>query len=187
VWGVRRWLIVPLFVAVGLLVALPGGAAVQVDKAKVSIAVADGKYQLMVENTGDTTIASFTFVPASTLHVSSIASSTEGTCQMSGTGFSCSVMLGPPPCACRSGHSMSVFFTGYGESSGSSIQFNTVTVPATGGGAIAAPPTPPPTTTTPTTPPPPKATPKPKAKPPFCKKGQKSTKKKPCRKRPRKV
>jgi hypothetical protein len=55
-------------------------------------------------------------------------------------------------------------------------------VTATGGGAIAAPVATPPVVTPPKVTPP-KVKPKVKAKPPFCKKGQKSTKKKPCRKR----
>jgi hypothetical protein len=174
---VRRWLVLPLLALVGLLFALPGAAAVRADNAKVSIAVADGQYQLNVENTGDSMITSFTFVPASTLKVTSVVSSTVGTCQASGAGFSCSVSLKPPACACRSGDAMSVAFAGYGESSGSSIQIGSVTVAASGGGAVAAPPPPPPPPTT--TPPPAKP---PKAKP-LCKRGQKSTATKRCRKR----
>jgi hypothetical protein len=170
----------------GLLFALPGAAAVRTDNAKVTIGVAGGQYQLNVENTGDVPLTSFKFVPAGTLHVTTIVSSTSGTCALAAPGFTCSVNLPPPPCMCNPGGNVTVVFTGDGESSGSSVIVGATTVTATGGGAVAAPVKPPATTTPPpaATPPvvKPKAKPKAKAKPPLCKKGQKSTAKKPCRK-----
>jgi hypothetical protein len=179
---VRRWLFFPLLALVGLLFALPGAAAVRMDNAKVAIAVTDGQYKLNVENTGDVPLTSFTFAPAATLKVATLVGSSSGSCQLAGAGFTCSVDLNPPPCMCNPGGNVTVSFTGTGESAGSTVTVGATTITATGGGAIAAPVTTPPTTTPPTTTPP-KVTPKPKAKPPYCKKGQKSTKKKPCRKR----
>jgi hypothetical protein len=182
----RRWVFLPLLALAGLLFALPGAAAVRVDNAKVTIQVIDTQYRLNVENTGDGPLTSFTFVPAPTLHVTALVSSTSGSCSLAGGGFTCSVNLEPPPCMCNPGGNVSVLFTGNGESAGSSVKVGTggVTVQATGGGAIAAPATTPPVVTPPATTPP-KATPKPtvKKKTPLCKKGQKSTKKKPCRKK----
>ena len=182
----RRWLFLPLLVLVGLLFALPGAAAVRTDNAKVAIGVVDGQYRLNVENTGDVQLTAFTLTPASTLHVATLVSSSSGSCQLAGAGFTCNVDLNPPPCMCNPGGNVTVAFTGTGESTGSTVTVGMTTITATGGGAIAAPvtPPPPPTTTPPTTTPP-KVVPKPKAKAPYCKKGQKSTKKKPCRKRRR--
>jgi hypothetical protein len=169
VWGVRRWLLLPFFVVVGLLVALPGAAAVRVDDAKVSIAIVDGRYQLNVENTGDYELTAFTFTPAPTLHVATLVSSSSGACQLAGAGFTCSVNLAPPPCMCTPGGNVLVFFTGTGESVGSTVTVGMVTIPATGGGAVTAPVTTPPTTTPPTTTPPKVKPPavKPKAKAPL--------------------
>ena len=176
-----RWLILPVLAFAGLLFALPGAAAVRVDNAKATIQVIEAQYKLNVENTGDGALTSFTFVPAATLHVTALVSSTSGSCQLVSGGFTCSVSLEPPPCMCNPGGNVSVFFTGSGESAGSSVKVGSVTVQTTGGGSIGAPTTTPPTTRPPTTAPP--AT-KPKAKKaPLCKKGQKSTAKKPCRKR----
>jgi hypothetical protein len=178
----RRWLFLPLIAIAGLLFALPGSAAVRVDNAKVTIAVVDGQYQLNVENTGDGPLTAFTFTPVSTLHVTALVSSSSGACQLAGPGFTCSVNLNPPPCMCNPGGNVTVVFTGNGESAGSSVMVGMTTVTATGGGAVAAPVVPPPVVTPPVKPPP-KVVPKAKKKPPYCKKGQKSTKKHPCRKR----
>jgi hypothetical protein len=181
---VKRWSVLSLLAFLGLFLALPGAAAVRDDNANVTLSLVSGQYQLSVENTGDTIIHAFTFTPASTLHVTGVASVSAGTCQLSGGGFACSVSMNPPPCMCTPGDTVLVRFTGNGESAGSKVQVGNVVLNATGGGAIAAPATTPPVVTPPATTPP-KATPKPvvKKKAPFCKKGQKSTKKKPCRKK----
>jgi hypothetical protein len=181
---VKRWLVLPLLASLGLFLALPGAAAVRDDNANATLSLAGGQYQLSVENTGDTIIHAFTFTPASTLHVTSIASVSAGTCQLSGGGFSCTVAMNPPPCMCTPGDTVLVHFDGNGESAGSKVQVGNVVLSAMGGGSIAAPTTTPPVVTPPATTPP-KATPKPaaKKKAPVCKKGQKSTKKKPCRKK----
>jgi hypothetical protein len=179
----KRWLLLPLFVASGLFLALPGAAAVRDDMANATLSIVSGQYQLTVDNTGDTIIKSFTFAPAAALHVTAISSSSTGSCQLSGNGFTCSVNLNPPPCMCTSGDSVNVLFSGNGEASGSKVQIGKVTVNVGGGGSIAAPAATPPPTTTPPVTTPPATTPKAKAKAPLCKKGQKSTAKKPCRKR----
>ena len=166
-----------------LVFALPGGAAVKVDNAQVTVAVTDGQYRLYVENTGDGQLTAFRFVPAATLHVTSLVSSTSGSCQLAAPGFTCSVDLNPPPCMCTPGGNVAVLFNGTGESSGSSVVVGATTIAATGGGAIAAPATTPPVTTPPATPPKTTLPPKVKKKAPLCRKGQKSTAKKPCRKK----
>jgi hypothetical protein len=179
--GMRRWLLFPLLGLVGLLFALPGAAAVRVDNAKVTIGVVNGQYNLNVENTGDGPLTQFTFVPAATLKVATLVSSSSGSCQLASGGFACNVDLNPPPCMCNPGGNVTVVFTGTGESSGSTVKVGSVVITATGSGAVAAPTTTPPVVTTP----PPKVVP-PKAKKkkvPLCKKGQRSSKKHPCRKR----
>jgi hypothetical protein len=175
----RRWLFFPLLGLVGLLFALPGSAAVRVDNAKVTIGVVDGQYQLNVENTGDVQLTQFTFVPAATLKVDSLVSSSSGSCQLASGGFACNVDLNPPPCMCNPGGNVTVIFKGTGESSSSTVKVGSVVITATGGGAVTPPPPPPPPVVTP----PPKVLPKAKV-PPWCKKGQHSTKKKPCRRPP---
>jgi hypothetical protein len=182
----RRWLFLAALAFTGLLFAFPGAAAVRVDNAKVTIGVTDGQYRLNVENTGDGPLTSFRFVPASTLHVAALVSSTSGSCQLAAPGFTCTVDLNPPPCMCNPGGNVTVVFTGTGESSGSSVVVGSTTVAAVGSGAVVPPVvTPPPTTTPPPRSDPPRSKPKakPKAKAPLCKKGQKSTAKKPCRKK----
>jgi hypothetical protein len=176
----KRWLVLSLLGSLALFLALPGAAAVRDDNANVGLSVEGGQYRLNVENTGDTVIKAFTFIPASTLHVTAIVSSSAGSCQASGGGFSCTVSMNPPPCMCSPGDSVNILFSGNGESAGSKVQIGSMMINASGGGSIAAPVNTPPVVTTP-----PKVTPKPavKKKAPFCKKGQKSTKKKPCRKR----
>jgi hypothetical protein len=178
----KRWIVLALLVSLGLFLALPGAAAVRDDNANVTLSLVSGQYQLSVENTGDTIIKSFTFTPSSTLHVTGISRASAGTCQMSGGGFSCSESMNPPPCMCTPGDSVNILFDGNGESSGSKLQIGSMTINAVGGGSIAAPTTTPPTTTPPVTTPP-KATPPTVKTAPYCKKGQKSTKKKPCRKK----
>jgi hypothetical protein len=153
------------------------------DNAKVTIAVTDGQYKLNVENTGDGQLTSFTFAPAATLKVATLVGSTSGSCQLAGAGFTCNVDLNPPPCMCNPGGNVTVSFTGSGESAGSTVTVGTTTITATGGGAVAAPVSTPPAATPPPATTPPKIVPKTKPKAPYCKKGQKSTKKKPCRKR----
>jgi len=148
----------------------------------VTIVVVDGQYRLNVENTGDDRLTAFEFAPSPTLRVKALVSSSSGSCQLAGTGFTCNVDLSPPPCMCNPGGNVTVVFTGTGESSGSAVTVGYTMITATGGGSVAAPATTPPTATPPATPPPKATTPKANARP-ICKKGRKSTAKKPCRKR----
>jgi hypothetical protein len=180
---VKRWLVLSSLVSLGLFLALPGAAAVRDDNANVTLSLVSGHYQLSVENTGDTIIKSFTFVPSSTLHVTTISSASAGTCLLSGGGFTCTESMNPPPCMCTPGDSVNILFDGNGESAGSKLQIGGVTLSAAGGGSIAAPVTAPTTTTPPVTTPPKATPPAVKKKAPLCKKGQKSTAKKPCRKK----
>jgi hypothetical protein len=112
------------------------------------------------------------------LKPSAVTSSNSGTCTLANaTTISCAVALAPPPCPCNPGDLLEVLFTGSGDPGGSVVKIDDVksitlgTLPAV---------TPPPPATKP-----PATTPKPTAKKkiPLCKKGQKSTKKKPCRRR----
>jgi hypothetical protein len=148
---VKRWLLLlPLFVA-GLVVAYGATAAVkhrQDTMVTANLQVADGHYQLAVANTGDTTITSFTFAASSTLHVTKIvgtAGSASSSCQVGGSGFTCSATLNPPPCACTAGDNVIVTFDGSGEAAGSRVQIGNYSIVVNGSGSVGT------TTTTATT------------------------------------
>jgi hypothetical protein len=181
----KRWLVLPPLFLIGLFVALHATAAVHDADAKVVLeTVSAGHYRLNVENTGSEIINSVAFGAGPAFKVSSVDSSSVGSCQLANaTSFSCSVALDPPPCACMPGGNVNVFFTAAGDPAGSSVKLNNVKTIAVGGGSTqtTTQTTTQPTTTQPTTT---QTTPKPKAKPKFvkCKKGQKSTKAKPCKK-----
>ena len=149
----------PLFGA-GLVLAFHAAAATRTTKDTMitaNVALVNGHYQLAIANTGDTVITSFTFAPASTLHVTSLVSSSTGTCQLSGGGFTCNVMLNPPPCACSPGDNMMVLFDGSGEVAGSKVQIGSYSIVVNGNGSVTTTTatTTSATTTTATTPPPP--------------------------------
>jgi hypothetical protein len=156
----RRWLVLlpPLFAA-GLFLAFHASAGVRDTNASANVKVdANGQYELALANIGDGIISSFTFIPSSTMHVTGVVSSTKGSCQTSGTGFTCSVMLNPPPCACTAGDDVTVVFTGAGEIAGSKVDVMGVGITVTGTGAVGtttSQTTTRSTTTTQTTPPPP--------------------------------
>jgi hypothetical protein len=159
----KRWLLLPPLFALGLVVAMHATAGTKGPKdvnATANLLVVNGNYELAVANTGDMDITSFTFVPGPTLKVTRIVSTTKGTCQLSGAGFTCTVTLAPPPCPCNGGEDVKVDFAGSGESAGSKVQIGALTVTATGGGGLtttAATTTQQTTTTTVTTTTPPKA------------------------------
>jgi len=159
----KRWLaLVPLFAA-GLVVAYGATAAVkhrQDTMVTANVAIVNGHYQLAIANTGDTLITSLTLVPASTLHVTGIVSSSTGTCQLAGGGFTCSVNLNPPPCACSPGDSLMVLFDGNGEAAGSKVQIGNYSIVVAGTGSVTTTTTTTTSATTTTTapPPPPKPT-----------------------------
>jgi hypothetical protein len=178
---VKRWLLlVPVFLA-GLFVALQATAAVKDGDVKATLsAPSAGQYNLYVENIGTVAVTSFTFTAGSALKITSIVSTDTGSCTLTNaTSFTCSVTLGPPPCACHPGGSVNVLFAGSGDWGGSVVKANTTTL--TLGTAPAATT---PTTTTTATPPTTTTTAKPPAKKviPKCKKGHKSTKAHPCHK-----
>jgi hypothetical protein len=162
----KRWLLLPPLFAVGLIVAMHATAGTKGTKdvnATANLLIVNGNYELAVANIGDMDITSFTFVPGPTLKVTRIVSTTKGTCQLSGAGFTCTVTLAPPPCPCNPGEDVKVDFAGSGESAGSKVQVGAVTVTATGGGGLTttAATT---TQTTTTTPPPTTPAPKPAQK-----------------------
>jgi hypothetical protein len=183
----RRFVALPFIFVAGLVVSLHASAATKDVNVTADVHITGGQYELAVANLGDMEITSFTFMPSPTLQVGAITSTSKGTCAKSGAGFSCTVTLAPPPCPCGAGEDVHVFFGGSGDATGSKVQVGAMVFNATGGGAITPTPTTTTTTTTTTATPPPAKPPavKPKAKKkvvPKCKKGQKSTKKKPCRK-----
>src|SRR6266852_5381092 len=164
----KRWLVLPPLFLLGLFVALHATAAVKDADAKVELeTVSAGHYRLGVENTGGDVIMSVAFAAGPAFKISSVDSSSVGSCQLSNaSSFSCSVALDPPPCGCMPGGNINVFFSAAGDPAGSSVKLNNAKTIAIGGGTTQ--------TTTQTT----------KTKPKFvkCKKGQKSTKAKPCKK-----
>ena len=179
----KRWLVLPPLFLVGLFVALHATAGVKDADAKVELeTVSAGHYRLNVENTGGDVIMSVAFAAGPAFKISSVDSSSVGSCQLANaSSFSCSVALDPPPCGCMPGGNINVFFSAAGDTAGSSVKLNNVKTIAVGGGSTQT--TTQTTTTQPTTTQAtPKPTPKPKAKLVKCKKGQKSTKAKPCKK-----
>ena len=172
----KRFLLLGLLV---LVLPLNAGAATRdgVDaEAKVS-EVAAGQYKLSVLNTGTTIISSVVFTAGPALRVSALTSNSVGTCSLAGTTITCAVALNPPPCACNPGDTLEVLFSGSGDPGGSTVALDGQKTLTLGTAPVVTPPT---------TTPPPKTTPPPAKKKkvvPKCKKGQKSTKKKPCRKR----
>jgi|tagenome__1003787_1003787.scaffolds.fasta_scaffold20936623_2 hypothetical protein len=152
----KRWLLLPPLFALGLVLAMHATAGTKGTNdvnATANLLIVNGNYELAVANTGDMDITSFTFVPGPTLKVARIVSTTKGTCQLSGAGFTCTVTLAPPPCPCNGGEDVKVDFAGSGESASSKVQIGALSVTATGGGGLtttAATTTTQTTTTTPT-------------------------------------
>jgi hypothetical protein len=175
---VKRWLALPVLVA-GLVLTLPAGAARQDIDATAALAqTSAGQYRLTVSNTGSTVIMSVVLTAGPALKPSAVTSSNSGTCTLANaTTISCAVALAPPPCPCNPGDLLEVLFTGTGDPGGSVVKIDDVKSITLGTPPAVTPP--PPATK------PPATTPKPTAKKkiPLCKKGQKSTKKKPCRRR----
>jgi hypothetical protein len=157
---------------------VPADAAIRdgVDAQAKVAEVATGQYKLSVLNTGTTIISSVVFTAGPALRIAAVTSSSLGTCTLGGTTITCAVSMNPPPCACNPGDLLEVLFSGSGDPGGSTVSLDGQKTLTLG--------TAPPVTTPPTTTPPPPKTTKPPAKKkvaPKCKKGQKSTKKRPCR------
>ncbi len=102
-----------------------------------------GQYKLRVQNTGTDIITGFVFTAGPAFRISSVVSSSVGSCQLGANAFSCSVSLAPPPCDCNPGDFVEVVFAGSGDSGGSTLDVGgkrftlgtaPVTPPAGGGG-----------------------------------------------------
>ena len=155
----RRWLLLPPVFVAGLFLSMHAWAGVKDAKVTANIQVTGGAYELSVANTGDQVINTFTFVPSSSLRVSSVVSSTKGSCSVSANTIVCNVGLNPPPCDCTPGEDVHVVFNGSGEASGSTVRIGTATFPVGGSGSTGTTTTT--TTTTTTNPPPPPPPPPP--------------------------
>jgi hypothetical protein len=191
----RRWLAVVFVLLVPLLVTQAASPAVKDFGANVNVSPSGpGQFTAMIQNTDiNAVLDSFVFVPGPNLKVTGVLRSDAGNCIMSGATFTCSGLnLAQAVCFCTPGGIVNVTFTGTGDGGLSTI----AQIGTPGAVAAAAAPTGPVTTTTPSTVQSVKvantaATPKTdsakkvvaKAKIAFCKKGQHSTKKRPCRAR----
>jgi hypothetical protein len=175
-----------LAVVVALSASVSAGAAVK-DTTDADASVnsqGGGKYTLVMQDTGDTPINSFVLVPGAGLVITGYVSASNGSCQAQGANLSCNVSLLPPQCACTPGTSVVVTFTGTGTPAGTTILIGSTTVtPMTSAIPGTTAPTASAATATKTTSVQTKTKTKAKAKTtvPLCKKGQHSTKKKPCR------
>lgn len=195
----KRWLLLPPLFLAGLFAAFHATAAVKETMVSTSIVpIGSGQYKLTVtQQSPDTMINGFVFVPGSTLTVTSIASVSrpDGSCALSGGNVSCTVTLELAPCTCQPGGSVDVILNGSGDVAGSTLQVNGLTVPVTVFTGVttttqtttAATTTTVTTTTATTTTKTTTTTAKPPAKHkkkvvPKCKKGHKSTKKHHCHK-----
>ena len=163
-------------VVAAFVLTLPAGAARRdVDATAALSQLAAGQYKLTVANVGTTVIMSVVLTAGPALKPSAVTSSNSGTCTLSNaTTISCAVALAPPPCPCNPGDALELVFTGTGDPGGSVVKIDDVKSITLGTPPTVTPPPPPATTP---------AKPAAKKKIPLCKKGQKSTKKKPCRRR----
>ena len=133
----RRWLLVPALVGLGLLLTVPASARPLDANADVRLdPLAAGQYKLRVQNTGTTNITGVVFTAGPAFRIASVVSSSVGSCQLAGNAFSCAVSLAPPPCDCNPGEFLEVVFAASGDSGGSTVdiggkQFTLGTAPAT--------------------------------------------------------
>jgi hypothetical protein len=189
----RRPLVILLVLLVPLCVTQAASAAVKDFGATTVVTPAGpGQFTAMIQNTNiDAVLDAFVFVPGPQLKITSVLRSDVGSCVMSGATFTCSGLgLAAAVCFCVPGGVVNVTFTGSGDGGSSSIAqigspgANAAANPAPTG--VVAPSTVAnvqlattkvATKTTST-----KKTVK-KVKIAICKKGQRSTKTKPCAKR----
>jgi hypothetical protein len=187
----RRWLIVPFVLLVPLFATQAASTAVKEFGGTVTVApTGPGEFTAVIQNTDiDNVLNTFTFVPGPKLKVTAVVRSDAGSCTMSGATFTCnSLGLAQATCFCQPGGTVNVTFSGTGDASFSSI----AQVGSPGAMAAAAPaatgvvaPTTVANVQVATT----KAVTKAavakkvvaKKKIALCKKGQKTTKKHPCR------
>jgi hypothetical protein len=178
----RRLVVPALLLAAVLLLAGPAAAG---DAVSLTVSPMGGnQFVFTVQNTGDTVIQSFVLVPGGGFNAGGVISTTGGSCSLSGGSVACSGLSLAPGCPCSPGQSVAITLSGSGDPAGSTVA-DLVGAPAPAGTNAPAP-TPvsvntPSTAHTTTTPAKPKVVTLAK-KIPRCKKGQHSTKKKPCRK-----
>jgi len=175
----RRRLVVPAVLLASLLLAAPGSPAVKADGAAVRVTpTGDGRFAFEVQNTGDSVITSFVLTLGSGFTAGSLTG--PAACQLAGGSVSCSGLALAPGCPCRPGDSVFVTIVGSGDPAGSSVgQIVGMTpAPTTTSSPSTSVPVHTSTAATPTKATTPTVT---KKKVPRCKKGQRSTKKKPCR------
>jgi hypothetical protein len=139
------------------------------------------QFVFQVQNAGDTMIQSFVLVLGSGFSVGSLVSPT-GNCSLSGDSVSCTGLSLAPGCTCNPGQSAYITLSGNGDPTGSAV-VNVVGSAVPTGTSTTSNPVPQTssstkTTTTTTTSKPAVTLVK---KIPRCRKGQHSTKKKPCR------
>jgi hypothetical protein len=193
---VKRWaLLLPVFL-LGLFTAFHATAATNTTKDTMVLTglvpVAGGQFKLTVtQQSPDTAINSFVFVPGSGLTVSRVVSlsRTDSSCTISGRNISCNAPLELAPCTCQPGGTIDIYFEATGDPAASMLQVNGLTFAVTlyaGTTTTTATTTSTTTTTTAvTTTRQTTTTSKPPVKHkkiPKCKKGQKSTKKHRCHK-----
>ena len=192
----KRWaLLLPVIFLVGLFAAFHATAATKAHKDTMVLTglvpIGNGQYKLTVtQQSPETMITQFTFVPGPGLTITSVVSMSDGgMCTLSGRNVACNDTLALAPCTCQPGGSVDIVLSGSGDGAGSTLQVNGMTFAVT---LYAGPTTTTTQTTTTTTtqtttqtttttskPP----APKPKKKVvPKCKQGHKSTKAHPCHK-----
>jgi len=77
--------------------------------------IGPGRYQLEVENTsGIGYINAFSWVPPINLTVTAVTSSEGGKCALSGGNIECTGKMAPPRCTCEAGGDLTVNFTAKG-------------------------------------------------------------------------
>jgi hypothetical protein len=172
-----------LVILVALLAAIGPGVAAAADSADVRVTSVGGRLAIEVQNTGDSLINALSVIPGPGLSVASVASSSSGSCQLTGPTIACTgLALAPPLCACQPGQILTIFVMGAGDGAGSSVtQISGTPVPMTVTPKPQAPTSSAANVVAKATA---KAPAKTKAKTvAVCKKGQHSTKSKPCRKK----
>jgi hypothetical protein len=176
-----RRLVAPAVLLASLLLAAPASPSIKADGASVMVTVTGGnQFVFEVQNTGDSVIQSFVLTLGSGFTPGSLTG--PAACQLAGSSVSCGGLALAPGCPCRPGDSVSVRIVGSGDPAGSSVGqiVGLAAPPTTTTTSSPAASMPIHTATTASAAKPAVATVK-KKKLPLCKKGQRSTKKKPCR------
>src|SRR5689334_20276612 len=176
-----RRLVAPAVLLVSLLLAAPASSAAEADGASVTAtSVGSNQFAFEVQNTGDTVIKSFVLALGSGFTAGSLAG--PAACQLAGGTVSCTGLALAPGCPCRPGDSVVITVVGSGDPAGSTVDqivgltpTTTTTSSSTSFPVHAATSTAGAKTTVATA-----RTTVEKKHVPRCKKGQRSTKKKPC-------